>query len=147
MKSTLPAIKIIEWTLASSLTYSFPGKISEGIVLDAVSGSFQDLEIEGLGGLSVQSEKQSGQDVYTSVLSFKKAEIIGLTSLTLADLSRNTMCYRLTDVNDQQYLLGLDDKLYPALTYKYDNGETPAGVRIFAVEIRYINLFSVLAIK
>jgi len=147
MKNTLPAIKRVEWFAAAVLQCLCAGRISEGILLDSVSGSSTDLEIEGLGSLTIQSEKQSGQDVYTSIFACKKAEEVGVTALTLAELSRNDVCYRLTDVTGQQYMLGTPEKPFTTLSYKYDNAETPAGVRIFALEIKYINRFSVLAIK
>jgi hypothetical protein len=146
MKSVLPAIKQVEWISAADLSVSTQGKIYEGIVLDSVTGTFSDLDIDGLASLSVQSEKQSGQDVYTTTLTLKKTEIIPITRIILALLARGQNCYRVTDIYGSQSLLGTPDKPYTSLTYKYDNADTPTGTRIFTVEIKYINLFSVLSI-
>jgi hypothetical protein len=147
MKNVLPSIKMIEYIDASACSIETTGLIYEGLVLTNVYGIFTQLDSENLGSLSVTSEKQSGEDIYTSLLDFTISEEIGKTSLLLALLSRKPTCYKITDVYGQKYLLGTNEKPFPAFTFKYSNESTPTGQRSFACEIKYINRFSVLAIQ
>lgn len=145
MNKFLPAIKTVEFAIAEFLTVTSDEKIAHGIPV-RVSGTFTAICIEGLAAASYETKRISGQDVYTSKLSFRIGEQQVMPWNLETFLANRNVIYRLTDVNKRQWLMGTHETPFPVSTAKHDNPADPSGVNISELEITYTNLFPFLEI-
>jgi hypothetical protein len=140
---TLPGFTTIEFGDSSRLFVDHGELIREGSIID-VSGIFTVIPVEGLIACTVTSEIVSGETVYTTVLNFMIKDIPCYTRRLIYDLTIIDCCFRLTDVYKEKYLLGLNAKPHPTVKPSFKSEGLPSGVRVFPVEIQYINTHSIL---
>lgn len=146
MKNYLPGIKTVEFAVADFLTISSNEKIAHGIPIQ-VSGTFTTICIEGLAAASYETKRVSGQSVYTSKLIFRVGEHQVMPWNLETFLANRNLVYRLTDINNRQWLMGTNEMPFPTSKTKHDNPADPAGANISEIEITYSNLFPFLEIE
>ncbi len=146
MKKFLAGIKSVEFGISEFMTINANEKLAHGIPVQ-VAGTFTSICIEGLASATYETKRLSGQDVYTSVLSFRAGDQQVIPWNLEAFLSNRNLIYRLTDINGKQWLMGINEKPFPVSTVKKNNPADPAGTNISDVEITYNNLFPFLEIK
>ncbi len=146
MNQFLPAIKIVEYALAEFLTVTVDEKIAHGISVQ-VSGTFTTICIEGLAAANYETKRVSSQDIYTSKLNFRIGEQQVMPWNLETFLANRNIVYRLTDVNNRQWLMGTNEMPFPVSAVKHDNPADPSGVNISELEITYTSLFPFLKIE
>jgi len=146
MNKFLPAIKIVEFAIADFVTIVANEKIAHGIPIQ-IAGTFTTICIEGLAAASYETKRVSGQDIYTSKMVMRIGEQQVMPWNLETFLANRNIVYRLTDVNNRQWLMGTNEMPFPVSTTKHDNPAEPSGVNITELEITYSNLFPFLEIE
>ena len=140
---TLPGFKAVEYGKASSLFFETKEAIQEGSSV-VVYGNFTGVPIVSLCGCSVSSEIVSGETIYTTVLNFQVKDCKDYTRRLMNEIVMTDCCFRLTDIYNEKYLVGLDKKPHPTIKPSFQSDILPSGVRVFNVEVTYVNTHSLL---
>ena len=143
MTHNLPGFKSIEYGRPKSLFVDSKEIIMEGSTVN-LYGSFTGIPIVSLCGAVVTSEIVSGETIYTTLLTFQMKDCEDHTRSIINELVMNDCCFRLTDVYNKMFLLGLDKKPHPTVKPSFKTEIIPSGQRVHNVEITYINTISIL---
>lgn len=140
----LPGIKKVEYCKAINLQSNIEGPIKEPL---SVYGSFTQIDLVGLGGLSVSDELIKGNRIFNIKLQFeicyRKKELRNLIEL----LKHNDMVYKITTVDNTQYLLGSEEKPWPTFFAGQEIEDNPQGKNRVNIEILYSNTHSLLLLE
>ncbi|MDR0686918.1 MAG: hypothetical protein LBF79_05635 [Dysgonamonadaceae bacterium] len=142
----LPGYKKIEFADASSIQVVADEKISSGVPV-SVFGAFTTLPVVDAFALETKPDTINGQTIMTTVVTLNVADGGRETRLTLHHLTVADFVFRLTDVEGKQWLLGSGSRPFPTVHTSFISESSRGGRRCFVVEIRYINLFSLLEIS
>ena len=134
---TLPGIISLEYLPNEELTL-YPKKfLSPGDTTSAI-GNFSKFNLVGLASCSTTNERTNAGLVYTS----KVAGVI-LESDDLGNKQQNRLLeqfhvYRLTDVYKTGYMVGIDKKPFPEISFSPANDSAPDGMRAVNFEITWV---------
>lgn len=145
MESFLPGIKYLEFAIADLLKIESEELLKPGITVN-VFGTFTTICIEGLASVESEAKTTNNQTIYTTKLLFKAGEqkIYPWDLETI--LSNKNIVYRLTDVNNKQWLLGINEKPFPMVNVKSNIPSDVTSAKIKQYEVTYTNTFSLLEI-
>lgn len=133
---TLPSIKKVEFIKADELTLEPKKFIIPGDTI-SVLGEFEKLNIAEPAQCEITSARSNNGLEYTT-------KITGSIYDESNDQFQNRLqtvfhCYRLTDIYNQKYLVGIDEEPYPEITFNPINPSSPSGKRVVNYEIQWVS--------
>lgn len=137
MRNTLPGIKEVDYCFADELILPDMGLFQEG---DTVSPlvTFHSYCLVGLGKCEVQYKIEGGQDLYETKVTFFVTD--------KPERFNRFLCFRITTVSREQYLIGINNRPFPLMTWKEINPSSVSERKGYEVTITYKNIFSTLRI-
>lgn len=133
---TLPGIKKVEFTQISELIL-YPKKIiAAGDTISAI-GNWHDLEIVGLASCKTTNEHSDNGIVYTTIVNGTLIDHDRFTPLEALPVFFHV--YRITDIQNNKYLIGTYKMPAPEIKFNYVNDADPAGQRKIEFEITWIS--------
>ncbi len=139
MSNLLPGIYSIEKAPAATVIFNPETAIINGL-LDNVSvkAPFTPVCIEPMGKLAIDNKVENGQEV----------QQITLTYITEHKPDRYFPCvYRLTDANEQVFLMGTNEPPYPMVTWKNDIPDSPTGRRAYTVTVQWKTTIGLISLS
>lgn len=133
----LPGIKRVEYCLANELQLHDKVFIQEGDKVTPVA-TFRDMDIVGLGKGEITEKWESNELVYETKITFFVKEIIP---------ARDFLCYRITTVNGESYLMGTNTRPFSIREYKRTIPDQVTQKQGYDVTITYRNRHSLLLIE
>jgi hypothetical protein len=133
----LPTILFVEYIPAAEMTL-YPKKIlAPGDTISAI-GNFVKLKLTEPASCNTTSERTDNGLVYTT----KVGGIIydDDDSELLHRLQTKFYTYRLTDVYQNKYLVGIDDKPFPEISFSPVNDASPSGSHAINFEISWVSV-------
>lgn len=133
---TLPGIAAIEYNLAndtalSPTRYIVPGDIT------LVVGNFVAFDLVNTASFNVSDEKTDAGVVYTTTITGTLFDNDLLNAKIRATLVNRYHVFRITDLYKKQYLVGIDRKPYPEITFSHVIDNLPDGIRAINFEITW----------
>ena len=133
---TIPTLIFVEFISAAELTL-YPKKIlSPGDTISAI-GNFEKLNLTEPASCNVSSENTPNGLVYTTKISGKVYDEKNRQLQHSLQIKFHN--YRITDVQKNKYLLGIDKKPYPEIIFSPVNDADPTGTRVVPFEITWIS--------
>lgn len=135
-KKTLPSIPVLEYIPSAEMSL-YPRKIIvPGYTITAL-GEWQKLNLSEPASCVTTSEPTANGLVYTTKIT---GVIFDEENSELQHRLQTAFhCYRLTDVYASQYLVGIDKKPMPEISFAPTNEASPAGMRAVPFEITWIS--------
>ena len=144
MKKFLPGIKKIEYCKAVNLQLDNEGPVKMPL---RVYGPFANIDLVGLGALSIGDEVIKGNRIFNVRLQCevcnRNNELITLIEI----LKHNDVVYRITTVDDTRYLLGSEQKPWPSFFSGIEIDGEPQGKNSVNIEILYSNSHALLLLE
>ncbi len=112
----LPGIKTVEF-LPADETVLFPKQIPVPGAVISVIGNFTELPTVELSACVVNVERTDAGLVYTTKINGLLTDCDEITLAQRHRLQEKFHTYRLTDVYNNKYLVGLDKKPYPEINF------------------------------
>ncbi len=112
-----------------------------------VYGTFTDIPLATLGGMSIKSEIIKGVTVYTVKVNLRIHLPDQDAKELCLNLAKNDNAFYFQNVNGQKMLVGTHEKPHPTVSHPYQNDDTPTGLRCFSLEITYQNTHSFLVLE
>lgn len=139
MENYLAGIKKVEFASASDVTVANSEKMHRSVPV-LVTGTFTEVCIDGLASVEYEVQRASGQNIYTTKLSFASR-----TKMQESFVNRH-LVFRLTDMMGEVWLLGTPNKPFPVGTVRRSNIADPTTANIDSYEFVYINTYPILPI-
>lgn len=133
---TLPTILSVEFIPAAELIISPKKFISPG---DAVTGIgvFQSFKMVEPASCETTPERTENGLVYTTIV---QGTIFDDNDRSLEHrLQTKYHCYRIKDVYQNRYLVGIDEGPFPEITFMPSTGRTSSDRRAVSFEIKWIS--------
>ena len=135
---TLPGITIIEFISADEIILSPKKFLVPGSTTKAV-GEFTKINMVDLASCVTTSERTSPGLVYTTKVGGVIYEDENMDNKQQNILSEKFHCYRLTDVYKNKYLVGIDKKPFPEISFTPSIESAPSGLRAINFEISWVS--------
>lgn len=133
---TLPGIKEVEY-LPANETVLFPKQIPTPGALVSVIGNYTKLPTVELCSCTITDERIDAGLVYTTKVTGIVIECDEFTISQQYLLREKFHTYRITDVYDTQYHIGIDKKPYPEISFSPAIDGQPSGTRAISFEISW----------
>lgn len=143
----LPGIKKVEYVKASEL---MPDILDVQSYDDEIKiyGIPIEIPIVDLGSLSVEHKfVDDVTTVSTASAQFKICANDDTARDVCNALTNNNNAFIFTTIENERILVGLHEKPYPIVKYKYDNEPSEVGSRGYIVEVNYTNTIAFFNLK
>lgn len=133
---TLPTILSVEFLPAEEMTLSPKKFLSPGDTTSAL-GNWTKLKLSIPPSCNTTSEQTPNGLVYTTQISGQVVE--DADNALYHRLQTKYHAYRITDVYKNKYLVGIDKKPFPEISFSPVNDASPSGLRAVNFEITWIS--------
>jgi len=137
-QKTLPSITIIEFLSAEEIILSPKKFLSPGSTTSAI-GNFTKFNMVDAASCITTQERTSHGLVYTTKVGGVIYEDENMDNKQQNILSEKFHCYRLTDVYKNKYLVGIDKKPFPEISFTPSIESAPSGLRAINFEITWVS--------
>lgn len=135
MSSLLKQIKKVEIIEAKHLTNSTI--VGNSCIILEIYRPFDDLDTIGLSSVESSDKIESKARIYTSKLTALLAEKI--------KVGNRKLCFRVTTVSGEQFLIGTDKSPYPIITFTETYPNSPAAKCGCTMTVTYSNTIPMLS--
>lgn len=134
INQNLPGIKKIEYCHQSEMEIVPLKKYHAGDIVSPI-GNFTELPIVDLASCEVSPEETEHGNVYTTII--ETLSTIDMFSRTSHILLSFYFIYRITDIYNNQYLIGIKQRPFPSISITNRIDRTPSGQRVSEVKITF----------
>ena len=135
---TLAGIKYVDFISIADLTLYPKKHIHPGKTISII-GNWSEMALVDLVSCSSTSERTDAGLVYTSKIAGMLADNDENDTELQNRLVNKFHAYKLTDVYGNEYLIGINTKPFPEITFSPNNEASPAGLRAIPFEITWIS--------
>ena len=135
---TLAGIKYVDFISIADLTLYPKKHIRPGKPISII-GNWVEMALVELVSCSSSSERNDAGVVYTSKISGMLTDTDENDAELQNRLQNKFHAYKLTDVYGNEYLVGINTKPFPEITFSPTNESSPAGLRAIPFEITWIS--------
>lgn len=135
---TLAGIKYVDFISIADLTLYPKKHIRPGKTISII-GNWSEMALVDLVSCSSTSERTDAGMVYTSKIAGMLSDNDENDTELQNRLVNKFHAYKLTDVYGNEYLVGINKKPFPEITFSPTNEASPAGLRAIPFEITWIS--------
>lgn len=135
---TLAGIKYVDFISIADLTLYPKKHIRPGKTISII-GNWSEMALVDLVSCSSTSERTDAGMVYTSKIAGMLSDNDENDTELQNHLVNKFHAYKLTDVYGNEYLVGINKKPFPEITFSPTNEASPAGLRAIPFEITWIS--------
>jgi hypothetical protein len=135
---TLAGIKYVDFISIADLTLYPKKHIHPGKTISTI-GNWSEMALVDLVSCSSTSERTDAGLVYTSKIAGMLADNDENDTELQNRLVNKFHAYKLTDVYGNEYLIGINTKPFPEISFSPNNEASPTGLRAIPFEITWIS--------